>query len=149
MDNVLVASIATTVTTLLAPYLEKAGGKLAEEIGKGIPDYVSKLYAKIRSHLSRKPSAEEALTDFEKTPNNEDIQAAFRVQLKKLLIEDEEFAQQISDMLAECKKVEGDATIYQAGSGGVATERGVAAGEGGVAVGGDVRGDVNITGQRD
>lgn len=85
MDPQTVSVIATTAVGILSSYFAKAGKVAVKKIGEDI-------YHTLKAHLEKKPVAEEALTDLENTPSDTDLQAALRVQLKKLLAEDEPFA---------------------------------------------------------
>lgn len=98
-----VAALATGIVAYLIPflpYLAKAGDKAFEEAGKqlgtGVSEKFKSLWGKLMSKAESKPAAKEALSDVEKTPEDEDAQAALRLQLKKLFTEDENFAQEIA-----------------------------------------------------
>ena len=63
--------------------------------------------------LNNKPAVKEALVDLEDSPNNPDYQAALRVQLKKLLTEDEELAKELQQLLSQAEKTEAGSVIIQ------------------------------------
>jgi hypothetical protein len=138
------ASIATAVVAFLAPYLAEGGKAVAKKIGEA-------LVAALERRFKGKPAAEEAMNDMKATPQDPDVQAALRHQLKKALAADPEFLAELARLLGEAG-TEAPATGYHAelyGSGAIAQGPGaVAAGEGGLAVGGDVKGDISITGGR-
>jgi hypothetical protein len=67
----------------LAPFLEKAGAKFAEETGKAAADKIGALYQALKTRFEGKPAAQEALTDLEANPTNEDAKATLRRQLTK------------------------------------------------------------------
>jgi hypothetical protein len=102
MDPQTASIIATTVVGFLSPYLVKAGEAIAKKIGEDI-------YHVLKARFSNRPAAQEALTDLEQAPNDADLQAALRVQLRKLLREDEVFAKQVRDMLDDAGKTEAGA----------------------------------------
>lgn len=121
----------------LLPYLLKAGEKVAEETSKAVADQTlewgKSLWAKLKPKVDAKPAALEAAQDAAKTPDDEDAQASLRVQLKKLLAEDQSLAEEVSRWLEQGKA-----------AGIVVT----ASGERSVAIGGDVKGSTIVTGDR-
>lgn len=143
MDTALITSTAAAATTLLTPYLVKAGEKAAEEVGKKLPQSVGKVWSAITARFKGKPAAEEAVVDLVADPEDADKAAAFRNQLKKLLESNPDFAEELAELVRNAKPQEGD-TIANTGSGAVATHGGVAAGKGGVAVKGDVHGGIRV-----
>jgi hypothetical protein len=131
-------TIATTVVAFLSPYFVEGGKAAAKKVGK-------KLVTAIERRFKGKPSAEEALTDVKDNPQDEDFQAALRVQLKKAMKDDDKFAAELAELLEEAK-TEAPATYNAAvyGSGAIAQGEGTAAaGEGGIAVSGKVDGSVS------
>ena len=93
MDINALASSLTTVLVPLLPYLLKAGEKAAEETGKTLAgeswEWAKSLWFKLKPKVDAKPGALEAAEDAAQVPDDEDAQASFRRQLKKLLEEDE------------------------------------------------------------
>jgi hypothetical protein len=137
MDIGALASSLTTALVPLLPYLLKAGEKAAEETGKTVADqsleWAKSLWAKLKPKVDAKPAALEAAQDAARTANDEDAQAALRVQLKKLLAEDQSLAEEVSRWLEQGKA-----------AGIIVT----ASGERSVAIGGDVKGTTIVTGDR-
>ncbi len=78
--------------TPLLPYLLRAGEKAAEEAGRRIAgdawEGAKSIWGRMVPGLKRRPAAQEALQDALSSPQDEDAQAALRLQLKKLLAED-------------------------------------------------------------
>ena len=136
-------TIAATATALLLPYIKKGGEKFAETLGQKLPEGVSKVWHAITGKFKGKPAAEESAKDLITHASDEDNQAAFRKELRKILESDSGFASELERLLLAAGANVGP--IVNTGSGAVATHRGVAAGEGGVAVGGDVHGDISVT----
>jgi formylglycine-generating enzyme required for sulfatase activity len=136
-------AIASTATALLTPYLKKAGEKAAEEVGKKLPEKVGKMWNAIMARLSGKPAAEEAVKDLVANPEDKDNQASFRKELRKLIESDAFFASILAELLKSAQHEAGD-TIIVKGFGPVATKGGVAAGGGGIAIKGDVHGDIHV-----
>ncbi|MBI3241961.1 MAG: hypothetical protein HYZ49_06675 [Chloroflexi bacterium] len=124
-------TLAAAATALLAPYVAKAGEKLAEKVGEKLPDQMGKLWAAIADKFKGKPAAEEAAKDLAANPKDEDNQAAFRKELRKVLEADTGFVAELEKLL---KSTSGD-IILNAGSG-------AAASHGGIAVGGNVGGSI-------
>ena len=106
MDPQTISVIAATAVGFLSPYLAKAGEAAAKKVGEGI-------YRTLKDRFGSKPAAQEALTDLEKAPDDADHQAALRVQLKKVLAEDKEFASDLQRLLREAGETEAGATIIQ------------------------------------
>lgn len=93
------ATLATAVTSLLAPYLAKAGGAILDRAAAGLPDAVSHLWDSVTKHFEGKPAAAAAATDLAKNASDEDQQAAFALQLKMALKNDPEFASALEDLV--------------------------------------------------
>jgi hypothetical protein len=121
----------------LLPYLLKAGEKAAEEAGKKFGgdawDRAKVLWAKLRPKVEAKPAAQEAVQDAAAAPNDDDIQAALRLQLRKLLTEDAGLAGEIERLWREAQHA------------GVTV---IAFGERSVAIGRDVTGSTIMTGDQ-
>jgi hypothetical protein len=106
MDSQTISVIATTTVGFLSTYLAKAGEAAAKKAGEDI-------YRSLKARFGKKPAAQEALTDLEKAPDDADLQAVVRVQLKKLLAEDEAFAAQLQRLLQKAGGTEAGAIIIQ------------------------------------
>ena len=130
-------TLAASATSFLAPYLLKAGQALADQAVEHLPEGVDKVWSYVVEKFQGKPAAEEAANDLASHPDDEDSQAAFRRQLKKLL-EDPTVVTELSALLTKGKESMG----INVQSGAVATGGGVAAGQGGIAVGGSVGGNI-------
>ena len=135
------AALATAVIAFLSPYLVKAGEKTAETLGEKLPDAVGTLWRAITTRLKGDTAAETAVKDVAEAPQDADNQAALRKELRKVCQTDTAFAEELERLLTNAKHQSSD-TISNTGSGAVATHGGVAAGEGGVAVRGDVHGNI-------
>jgi hypothetical protein len=142
-------TLSAMVVAALAPYLVKAGSKVSEKAGEKAFDQVGKLWTFIVTKLRDRPSVDEAVTNFAAHPADEDAQAIFQIQLKRSLAESPLLAYQLQDLLTA---VTGDAirsnessSLVHGGSGAIASDGGVAAGAGGLAIGGNVGGNAQIT----
>jgi len=137
MDIGALASSLTTALVPLLPYLLKAGEKAAEETGKAVGsqslEWAKSLWSKLQPKVEAKPAALEAAEDAAQTPDDEDVQATLRRQLKKLLEEDPSLAEEVSRWLEQGKAA------------GINVS---ATGDRSVAIGGDAKGNTIITGDR-
>jgi hypothetical protein len=138
-------TLAGTAVTFLASYLVKGSEKAAEEAGRRLPDLPGKIWHAIIASFRGKPAAEEAIKDFIAQPEDEDNWAAFRKELRKALEAEPTFAQELGALLDNVRR-QGDDSIIVTGSGAAATRGSIAAGAGGVAVGGDVQGGITLGG---
>jgi hypothetical protein len=138
MDVTTLAKDLAVFLTPLMPYLLKVGEKAAEEAGKKLGgdawERAKGLWAKLRPKVEAKPATQEAVQDAAAAPNDEDIQAALRLQLRKLLAEDAMLAREIERVWQEAQQA--SATV-------------IAAGERNVAIGRDVTSSTIITGDQD
>lgn len=133
MDTGALASSVTTALVPLLPYLLKAGEKAAEETGKTVAnqslEWGKSLWSKLKSKVEAKPAALEAAQDVAHAPEDEDLHAALRVQLKKLLTEDQSLAEEASRWLEQGKAA------------GI-----TASGDRSIAIGGNVKSSTIVTG---
>jgi len=125
--------LVTTAWTALQPFLPVIATKAAEEIGKTA---IAKVWTAIEKKFDTKAAAKEALEDLLKNPQDEDTHVVFRVQLKKLLEEDNTFASDLSQLLESAgtdykAQVIGNGAVAQGtnakavGAGGIMIEGGV------------------------
>jgi len=137
MDIGALASSLTTALVPVLPYLLKAGEKAAEETGKAVAgqswEWAKSLWTKLKPDVEAKPAALEAAQDVARAPEDQDLQAALRVQLKKLLTEDQSLAEEVSRWLEQGKTA------------GITV---TASGERSIAIGGDAKGNTIVTGDR-
>jgi hypothetical protein len=135
MDISLLAQSLTNYIVPFLPYLLKIGEGAAGETGKklasGAWDGAKAVWAKLLPKVEARSSAMEAAKDAAQAPDNTDFQAAFRVQLNKLLNEDQAFATEIDKLLAQVKAT---------GTHHVMADRGS------VAFGDNAQGNITITG---
>ncbi len=99
-------SLAATVVAVLAPHLAKAGEKLAEETGKAVAEKIGSLYQALKTRFENKPAAQEALTDLEANPKNEDAKGALRRQLEKQMVTDRSLKETLEKLLGDIDKDE-------------------------------------------
>jgi hypothetical protein len=96
-------------------------------------DRAKGLWAKLRPKVEAKPVAQEAVQDAAAAPNDDDIRAAFRLQLRKLLAEDAVLAGEIARLWEEAQQA------------GITV---IAVGKRSVAIGRDVTDSTIMTGDR-
>ena len=104
-------ALAQQVGTTLQPYMPLFSLEAAKAAGKNVPAAIGKVWDLVKDRFAKKPAAEEALRDLLKDPNDPDLQAAVRVQLRKLLEEDAEFTAKLRPV-AEAAATQ--TTTYQA-----------------------------------
>ena len=103
-----IAVLAAFISPFL-PFLLKLGEKAAEKatesaagkFGEAAWGKAQAVWGKLSPKVEAKESAKEAATDVASNPEDEDLQAAFRVQLKKLLEQDDALGRAISTILQE------------------------------------------------
>jgi hypothetical protein len=103
-----VSILSETVVIFLAPflpYLLKVGEKATEEIGENVGaaawEQAKALWNNLSSKLKNKPTAQEAMQDLAKSPNDEDAITILRIQLKKLLDKDTELTQELTRIMEQ------------------------------------------------
>ena len=100
IQKVCTHTLATTVVTLISQNDESNRKKEVQE-----------LYPALEAYLSNKPSVRDAFADLKKMPDDPDAQTALRLQLKKLLAEDDAFAIQLQNILKKAVKKENNSTV--------------------------------------
>src|SRR5215213_2609039 len=107
MDIVALASSVTTALVPLLPYLLKAGEKAAEETGKAVAgqswEWAKSLWTKLKPTVEANPGALVAAQDVAQAPEDHELQTVLRVQLRKLLTEDQSLADEVSRWLEQGK----------------------------------------------
>lgn len=147
-----IPAIATAVTSFLVPalpYLVKAGEKGSEVIGQKLAadawEKASAIWQRLSPAVEASPPAVAAVQEVASAPDDPDAQAAFRLQLKKILAADERLISVLVQLLEAAGPANYHAEVH--GEGAVAQGSGaVAAGKGGVAVGRDLYGGARIGG---
>lgn len=101
-----------TLTAFISPFLPfllKLGGKAAEKatesaagkFGEASWAKAQAVWEKLSPKVESKESAKEAALDVANAPEDEDLQVALKVQLKKLLAQDEALVNAIAQILQE------------------------------------------------
>ena len=85
------------------PFLLGLGGKAAEEVAKKLGaeawEVAKALWAKLKPKVQANPAAQEAVQEAADHPEDADARAALRLQLRKLLAEDEALAYEVQQAL--------------------------------------------------
>ena len=110
---------------------QEAAKKLGEKAGEQGFEQAKTLWEKLRPKVEARPAALEAATDVAANPKDEEALAALRLQLKKLLAEDESLAKELARLLTQARPAGQTVT---------------ASGSRSVAIGGNVSGSVIVTG---
>ncbi|MGE0683105.1 MAG: hypothetical protein AB7P69_19665 [Candidatus Binatia bacterium] len=103
------ATVAATTVACLTPFLPEAGKAVAKRVGDAATDKTMQLYNFLKTKLTS-PGAKEALTELEKTPNEEDQQTLFRLTLKKALVDDPHFRDELATLLQALAPQAGEVT---------------------------------------
>lgn len=144
MDIALIATAAVQVLAPILRHLLKTGAeKAAEAAGEGV---AGTIWDKLKGKIFGKKSAEGAAEDVAAAPEDKGAQKILGTHLEQILAADPDLAAEIEKLLRQGghfhqeAHIQGDGAIAQAGPGGKA----VAAGKGGIAIGGDSHGDYRI-----
>ena len=138
------ATLAASVASFLAPFLLKAGQSVAERALEKLPDGVSQLWEYISAKFQGRPAAEEAAREIWSLPDDADNREAFILQLKKLLKDNPAVMDELLSLLKDGQAKISGGDIGSVGAGAAASGESVAAGAGGVAIKGDVTGNIII-----
>jgi len=99
-----ITSLAASAVAVLTPYLAEAGKEFAKEAGKAALGKIGAFYDFLKQRFQDHPTAKGALDDLKANPDDEDAQAALRVQIKKLVNADPAMVKTIQQMLGEMKQ---------------------------------------------
>lgn len=152
MDPISISLLVSGTWAVLEPFVKKAGKKLLEKAEEAVPEAIGKLWDTVKEKMESKPETASLPAEVVNTPEDEDAQAAFRYQLKKLLENDEAFQQQLDGLLKQAKQEVNvtNMTATLTGDGAIAQGDGaVAVGKGGVYVGGNVTGGIHADDSKD
>jgi hypothetical protein len=102
-----VVGLAGQVIVALAPYLAQLTGSAGQGILKGLAgesesageQLARSLWRRLQPRVREKPAAIEAAHDLAKAPEDADARAALRMQIRKLLAEDDALAVEVSRII--------------------------------------------------
>jgi hypothetical protein len=96
--------LAKVVSALLAPtlpYLIRGAGQAGKTIRGEVSKQAQRLWAVLKPKIDETPGASGAAADVADAPEDPDAQAAFRLQLRKLLAQDPAFLEELSQVWRE------------------------------------------------
>lgn len=128
-------TLATAATSLLAPFIKKAGAAALDKLAEQLPDTIGNVWNAI---TKKSESITDAATDLAKNPDDADNEVFLKKQLQKALEKNQEFASHLNDLVEQAKSESG---INIGGDGIVADNGGVVFS--GFNVGGNV-GNINV-----
>ena len=141
MDLPALAADVVAYLTPFLPYLQQAGGKVAEEVGKrfgeGVWERAKALWRKVGPEIAAKDHARGAVEVLAKRPEDPRAKGAVELQLEEILAAKPGLASEVAQLLkaagprATWAQLVGDGAIAQG-------EGAVAAGKSGIAAGRDV-----------
>lgn len=129
-------TLATAATSLLAPFIKKAGAAALDKLAEQLPDTVGKVWEAISNKSS---NVAEAAGDLAQNPDDADNEVVFRKQLQKVLEKDQDFASLLTGLVERAKS---EASISVVGDGVVANNNSVAVRD--VSISGDLSGNLTI-----
>ena len=137
-----VGAMATGTVALLVPYVASAGKSVAEgifkDLGQAVQAKLGTLYRAVKERFAGNDYACQSLQRLSEKPDDTGRQDALKSVLAEILEEDPGFRDELAGLLAGARRSGGDEIIRVYGSGAVATQGGVAAGERGHAAGRDL-----------
>jgi hypothetical protein len=99
-------ALATMVVGVLAPYLTKAGQKIAEKAGEAAWEKASALYDAVRGKTAKDTYAQQTLERLHGAPDDTNRRAAMQAVLAEMIAADTSFAESLHKLLEE----DGDTT---------------------------------------
>ncbi|BAY32730.1 hypothetical protein NIES2107_46200 [Nostoc carneum NIES-2107] len=97
------------------PFLLNVGNKAIEgasqKVGEDGWNKAKAIWAKLLPKVEAKEAAKEAAADVAQNPNDEDLQASLRVQLKKILDTDTALAEEIAKIWQETKSADASVNL--------------------------------------
>ena len=149
MDPISIAPLVISAWSFIAPYAKKVAGKLVEKAGESLPDVVGKIWDTVKGKMEESADTKALPADLVAAPDDQDMQGAFKYQLKKLLENDEAFAKRLEALVTEAKQQGTSYTATLKGDGAIAQGDGATAvGRGGVHIGGNASDNMIITGDK-
>ncbi len=110
----MVEPITATATAIAILVGTKAVEKVGEKLGEGISDKVGEIINTVRNKF-KTVDMEEALTDVQENPNEEN-KKFFQKVLEKQMKADDDFAQKLIDLKQQFDKMEGSSKIMAEGA---------------------------------
>ncbi len=136
-----VLSAVTQVASSVTAPVTATGEELIKMVAQSAGDKVAALMKAVVAKFKDRPAASDIVDDLARSPQDADVQAAFRLQLRKALESDPAFADELRQLLQVAgSESRTDSTVTASGERSVAAGRDVNA----PIITGDVKGDVKI-----
>jgi len=113
-------TLAATASSILAPFIKKAGAAAMDKLAESLPDTVGKMWNAISN---KSESVKDAASDLAKNPDDADNEVFLKKQLQRALEKDQEFASLLTDLIEKAKS---DTSFSVVGDGVVANNNSVA-----------------------
>lgn len=139
----LLVQFLTPCLPFLLKLSDKAAEKAAEKVGEDGWGKAKAIWAKLHPRVEAKEAAKEAVVDLAANPEDEDLQTALRVQLKKILDSDPTLAAEVTQLLKEATDTGASGTNIQVSVSGTGNV-GFGSLQGGSKAIGKVEGDVTM-----
>ena len=145
--------LTASIIVILGKYALDKGVELGKEVGPKALDTAKEMFSAVLDRLRQNPTGQVLADGFEEDPETYqkpvekemekeiEADAGFKAQLEALLKQYQQAAQEHAAATGRTYQ------ITQTGSGGQAVDHSTAAGAGGIAVGGDIRGGVHTYGR--
>ncbi len=147
MDPISITPLVISAWGFIAPYAKKVAGKLVQKAGESLPDVVGKIWDTVKGKMEENADTKALPADLVAAPDDQDMQGAFKYQLKKLLENDEAFAKRLEALVTEAKQQGATYTAKLKGDGAIAQGTGAkAVGAGGIMIEGGVSGSNIVMG---
>jgi hypothetical protein len=131
------------VVDILGRYAIDKGASLLKEAGQSAVKVAAKLFEQVMNRLKADPAESKNAERFEKNP--EAFEPALAAALAEKVEKDPDFAAQLAALLKDYERARNiGASSIQVGSGAAALQDGIAAGEGGMAIAGNVQGGITL-----
>src|SRR5215208_3451308 len=131
-------TLATTATTLLAPFIKKAGTAVLDKLAEQLPDTLGKVWNAL---ANKSDSITEAASDLAQNPDDAFNEESFKRRLQKTFEKDQEFASLMADLI---EKAESDPRLKSAGDQITTSASNNSVAVGKISVGGNVNGNFVI-----
>lgn len=113
MDLISLVQFLTPCLPFLLKLGDKTAEKVAEKMGEDGWGKAKAIWAKLHPRVEVKEAAKEAVVDLAANPEDEDLQTALRVQLKKILDSDPALAAEVTQLFQDATDAGASGTNIQ------------------------------------
>ena len=107
--------LTAQTVALLVPYLAEAGKAVAARVGEGVwdqfRDAASKVFSRVKEKFATSPQAADDLSRLEQDPQSQGRQAVVGELLSRFIAEDQQFAQELGELVKAVRQAGGDTII--------------------------------------